>query len=131
MKKLPWVICAFFSLIMTGLLVWYLKPFAAAVRSDCFKALSDSFFVPAIVMIGVGLLVKVASTGFFDMLTYGFKNVIRLFTPFNKSVGNGGYYEYKVEMESKRSERISAWSPIVVGLCDLALSLVFLALYYL
>lgn len=98
--------------------------------ADSMKFCSDAFFVPAVLMIGFWCLLRVADTGFFDMLTYGVKSLLRLFTPFDKKVGSGGYYEYKLEMAEKRKERAIFLPVLFVGLADLVISFVFLGLYY-
>ncbi len=130
MKKiLSFVIPSAISVAISVALLVLRGAFTSAY-TDSMKYCSDAFFVPAILMVGFWILVRVADTGFFDMLTYGVKNLLRLFTPFDKKVGSGGFYEYKIEMAEKRKERAVFLPILFVGLADLVISFVFLGLYY-
>ena len=43
-------------------------------------ALSDGCFVAAVLLCGVGILAWTATTGFFDIFSYGFKSLLVLFS---------------------------------------------------
>ena len=92
------------------------------------QALSDGFFAVGIVLVGFGALMWVSTTGVLDIITYGFKSLIYLFTPFQKERGTGGFYEYKLEMEEKRGK--AKPHIFLVGVAFILISLVFLFLYY-
>ena len=91
------------------------------------SALCDGCFVPGLLMTCVGLLSFCAKNGAFDIFSYGVKSLKVLFTPFGKVENHPRYYDYKQEKEAQRGK--AHWSLTVIGLCFLAASLVFLALY--
>ena len=74
----------------------------AAENLICF---SDGFFVTGILFAGIGgLLIISTATDFFDMLTYGFKSLVVLFTSFKNPKDHPRFYEYKQMRKEKRGE---------------------------
>ena len=59
---------------------------------------------------------------------YGFKSLLWLFTPIQKSRDEGGFYEYKVRQREKRKG--VPFHILWIGLALLAISLIFFGLYY-
>lgn len=92
------------------------------------RFLSDGFFVSGVLLTGLGGLVWVSSTGFFDIFSYAFKSLLVLFSPMKKPHEHEKFYEYKLAKEAKRSKPL--YFLLVVGLACVALSLVCLMLYY-
>ncbi len=133
-RKQKWLIIGIasaFSLTVTVAMLVSGKAFAQKEFVETARIICDAFFVPAVFIGGIGLLMAISETGFFDIISYGFKSLIRLFTPYDKRVGRGGYYEYKVDMEEKRKGSPKIYPCILwVALADLVISLVFFALYY-
>lgn len=66
------------------------------------QAVSDGFFVTGMLFTGFGALMWISTTGVLDIITYGFKSLLYLFTPYQKSKDEGGFYEYKLEKREKR-----------------------------
>ena len=91
-------------------------------------AFSDGFFIASVLYIGFGLLLWVSSTGVLDIMGYGFKSLLWLFTPIQKSRDEGGFYEYKVRQREKRKG--VPFHILWIGLALLAISLIFFGLYY-
>ncbi len=56
------------------------------------RYLSDGFFVSAVLFVGMGGLFWVATTGFFDIFSYGFKSLFVLFSPLKKAREFPQYY---------------------------------------
>ncbi len=77
--------------------------FANAARLNAWY-LSDGFFVAGIMVGGVGALLWIATTGFFDMLSYGFSSLLVLFTPLRKPEEHRGFYEYKARRDERRGK---------------------------
>ncbi len=94
------------------------------------RHLSDGFFVSSVIFIGMGSLLWISNTGFFDIFSYGVKSLLVLFTPMKKAKEFPHYYEYKCERDARREGRPITHTVLIVGLISLALSLLFLALYY-
>ncbi|MBQ8554734.1 MAG: DUF3899 domain-containing protein [Clostridia bacterium] len=94
------------------------------------RLFSDGFFVSALLFIGIGLLIWVSTTGFFDIFSYGFSSLLVLFTPLKKPSDHKHYYEYKCEKEAKRKGKGSPLSILFVGIACLLLSTLLVFLYY-
>ena len=72
------------------------------IQMPVIQAVSDGFFVAGLMFTGFGLLLWISTTGVLDIITYGFKSLLYLFTPYQKSKDEGGFYEYKLEKRAKR-----------------------------
>ena len=95
-----------------------------------FRCLSDGFFVSAVLFVGFGLLIWVASTGFFDIFSYGVKSLLMLFSPLKRAKEHPHYYEYKCEKASKRGDKPATYTTLLIGVIALVLSLIMLFVYY-
>ena len=94
------------------------------------RSLSDGFFIGSVLFIGMGVLLWVSTTGFFDIFGYAMKSLLVLFSPLVKPSEHPHYYEYKCEKEAKRKGKPITHTVLIVGQILLALSLICLALYY-
>ena len=65
--------------------------------------LCDAFFVPGILLVMIGALVWIATTGFFDSLGYAAKTAVHIFLPFIKTERKS-FYDYKMEKAEKRGD---------------------------
>ena len=48
------------------------------------RYLSDGFFIVAVIFVGMGTLLWVSTTGFFDIFSYAMKSLLVLFSPLKK-----------------------------------------------
>ena len=96
--------------------------------SENCRDLSDGFFVAGGMMISVGLLTLISTTGFFDIFSYGVKTLVSHFIPRKDADENLKYYDYKMARAENRKKPLRA--SLHVGLMCIALSLLFLAGYY-
>lgn len=127
MKKLkPYLItfavCAAFTI---SLLSAY-GVFEQTDKVEVIKNLSDSFIVPGIMALGLGLLFFGTNGGAFDMLAFG---VIKLFDVLKKDLTKVKYhdfYEYKQSREGKKREFLYL---VLVGLLFLVVGLIFTFIY--
>ncbi len=94
------------------------------------RYLSDGFFVSTVIFLGLGVLLWVSTTGFFDIFSYGFKSLLVLFSPLKKASEHPHYYEYKCEKDAKREGKPITHTVLWAGLICLALSMITLFLYY-
>ena len=92
------------------------------------RYLSDGFFVAGLLMTGIGALVLVASTDFFDIFTYGFKSLLVLFTPLKKPREHMNFFDYKQERAGRRGGK--QFFLLFTGLAFLLLALACLWVYY-
>lgn len=93
---------------------------------DNLSALCDGFFVTGVLMGGIGAMVWVSTTGFFDILAYGFKNLAVL-VPFRHNRKYKHFYEYKAEQSAKRSK--PQFFLLVIGLILIAIAGILLNVY--
>ena len=94
-----------------------------------FHHLCDGFFISAVLFVGIGGLLWISATGFFDIFGYAFKSIVHLLTPSKYDAQFPRYFDYKCEQNEKREGKPMTHTVIVVGLIVLALSFLCLALY--
>jgi hypothetical protein len=92
-----------------------------------YKILSDSFFVPGVCITGFGLLILASNGGTFDMLSFGMKKFFSLFKRDLQGTMNETFYDYRMAKEGTEK---SFGYMIIIGLALIALSVVFVVLYY-
>ena len=92
-----------------------------------YKMLCNAFTIPAILLIMLGCLVAISTSGFFDMLSYAFSRAAHAFIPGGRKADET-FADYK---EKKAEARFSGYSfLIVVGLAFLIVAIVFMILFY-
>ena len=89
-------------------------------------ALCDGFCVSGMLVAGLGAMIWVSTTGFFDILSYGFKNLAVL-VPFHHRRKYKHFYEYKAEQAAKRSK--PQFFLLVIGLIMVLIAAIFLYFY--
>ena len=92
------------------------------------RYLSDGFFVVGLLATGLGLLIWVSTTGFFDILGYGVKSLLVLFTSLKKPKDHLSFYDYKQIRNENRGKPRHAL--LLSGAACILLSLACLAVYY-
>lgn len=142
-----WLLLIAVTLVLAGLLGWYsfgLSSPDTAINTDYYNqlgadkapsvpqrvmmALSDGFFIIGVLLGGVGCLTWISSTGFFDMLTYGFHSLKSMIMPFRAPKKPKPFYDYKLEREERRKKPLNM--PLILGVVYIALALVFTMLFY-
>ena len=92
------------------------------------RYLSDGFFVAGMLLGGIGALVWISSTGFFDIFSYGFHSILVLFSSLKNPKDHEKYYDYKTMREEKRGQ--PSYFLLIVGVFFLLLAIICLVLYY-
>ncbi|MBR6028569.1 MAG: DUF3899 domain-containing protein [Clostridia bacterium] len=92
------------------------------------RALSDGFFVAGVLVCGVGLLMLIDTTGFFDMLLYGLQGLWHRLTPFLHPKGQEAFYDFKTARASRRGK--TRWELVLVGVGCFLIAGIFLIFYY-
>lgn len=126
--SMKYVMASATGLILAFAIMYWQGITLAETTQEIMQTASDGFFVVGLLYVGLGLLFVAAHAGTLDIITYGFRSVIWLFTPFAKSRDEGGFYEYKMKKKEKR--KAIPFFLIWVGLAFIALSVLFLILYY-
>ena len=94
---------------------------------DIYSNLADAFTVPGILMVLVGSLVWVSTTGFFDTLTFGVSILFKGLLPFKKGERFERFYDYKARKDEKR---LTGYGFIVIsGAIFLVIGIIFTALF--
>lgn len=134
MKKKRWMIWGALAAVEAAIAVMiarYQGLDGAQTLSMNARFLSDGCFVVGLVMTGVGLLTWVATTGFFDMLSYGVLYGVRAFVGLfggNRKPNDQTFYNYKAAKDEKRGT--AQYAILISGLVFIALSVGFLMMYY-
>lgn len=132
-KKIIWArraatLVADIALAVVVAVYRYNNPPAELESIPVLWAASDALFVVGFLNFGIGALIWISTTGFFDILAYGLKSVIYLFTPIKKDMSKGGYYEYKMEKKEKRKK--VPFETLWIGLAMLVAGIVCNVLLY-
>lgn len=94
---------------------------------DLYRLLSDAFTVPGVLLVGIGGMVWLSGEGALNGLMYCLKSLKRLI-PGKGADKMGTYADYVAERQGKKTGGYGFL--IISGAVSLAISLVFLALFY-
>lgn len=128
MKKfLRYLITAGVGLALVILIVGLKGAFGGVEVTEAMKIWCDGFFASGVVFVCVGVIVMASNGGAFDMLAYSVRLIFELLRRDLKTRKYKDYYEYrKAKSENKRSFAFL----LIVGLALVAISVIFLILFY-
>ena len=109
---LKYLITATVLSVFTVLVAWSQGAFSITDTQALLGALSTAFFVPGVLALGFGLLVFCSNGGAFDMVSYGFQSLFRLYKKDPRDHKYGGYYEYR---EARKQKKRTFWYLVIVG----------------
>ena len=90
--------------------------------------ISDSFFIPGVLLICVGLIVYASNEGLFLSISYGFKAIGRTITAKKEEkLMEEKYHEYYARQMEKKSK---CKHFLIVGLVFVVISLAFVVVYF-
>lgn len=127
-KLLQYGIC---FLIAAAIAFWVMDSegiFVASKPVEISAILCDAFFVPGILLVMIGALLWISTTGLFDALGYAFRIAGHSLIPFLIKSDSKSFYEYKLEKDEKRGK-----TPVfilIVGAVFLLASAVALIVWY-
>ena len=109
----------------------YLLPrdFAGAGNQERFRLLCDALTVPGVLLLCAGALVWVSGLGALDGLSYGLRLAFRALIPGKRLQKEENYHDYVAARQEKRVKGYGFL--LMTGAVTVALSLLFLGLYYL
>ena len=82
--------------------VTYMRGLSDAPNAaEKYRILADSFTIPSVVILMVGVLIWVAGEGTFDMLSYGLNRGINSIIPLRQQTDEN-FYDYKMRKNKKR-----------------------------
>ena len=92
------------------------------------RYLSDGCFVVGLILTGLGVLVWISTTGFFDMMAYGVQSLLVLFSILKSPKEHPSFYDYKQMRDAKRNK--PRFGMLLTGIVFILVSLSCLAIYY-
>ena len=132
MKKsyVGYIVALIIGLVFGGIYAYTVGLFSAKSASEFLLALCHSLEVPAIILIGIGLLTWISSKGIYDMISYGFSIAFMPFVHWfrGEKIEYKKFYDYKMEKDDKRKPWLKEM--LIVGLGFLAVYLIVLVIYY-
>jgi hypothetical protein len=102
---LKYTIASGLGAMVAFLIMWWQGIFVSPDLQTVFQRISDGFFVVGVLYVGFGLMFLIAGEGILDILGYGFKSLVYLFTPRRLNRDSGGYYEYKQKKYEERKKK--------------------------
>ena len=127
-RRKRYVIASLISLGMALALLLERGTFSKTEAAQLWQDLSDAFFVPGVMLTGIGGLVFVAGNGIFDMLNFGVRKVLLLLrSEKHRAAFPRTYYDY-LQTKADRSNKGQGFL-IVVGGIMLALSGLFVLMH--
>lgn len=128
MKAKVWIQLAV-GLVIAFLVMYCSGLFAMTELADVVMVISDGFTVAAALYLGMGALIWISTTGFFDIFGFAFRRAAHAFIPNFFVENDGNYYEYKMKKSQKR-KGFSQYSLLWIGLFFLIVSLVLTGIWY-
>lgn len=126
-KAVPYVVSAVVGMVVFTIIVCTKKIWNYDDGKQVMRILSDAFFVPGVILAGVGLLIFASNGGAFDMLSYAF---IRFFDLFRRDVRNKKYKDFYEYREAKKDKKRGMAFMLIVGVIFIALAGIMLIAYY-
>ncbi|MGN0818597.1 MAG: DUF3899 domain-containing protein [Candidatus Coproplasma sp.] len=126
-KALKYIITAAIGLAVALIIMFTHNVTGQESVKPVLTILSDAFFVPGVILAGVGLLVWVSAGGVFDMLAYG---AIMFFDLFRKDLSNRKYKDFYEYRQAKKEKNRDFGFLLLVGLVFIAVSIVFIIVLY-
>ena len=124
-KTLKFVITLFIGFAIAILIALSKDLFIQTSMEKIFHILTDSFFVPGVVITAMGLLVFARNEGSFDMMVYGVQRFIGLFKK-NYQHKYDTFYDYRV---AHSENKIQFSFLIICGIFFLAVSMIMFGIY--
>ena len=125
-SPIKYVLTLLAGLAMAAWVAWSKDIFAQTVLKDIFHILTDAFFVPAVLLLGIGGLIFTTNEGAFDAITFGLKAFWGMFSKKLKR-NRQSYYDYTM---ARHEKKLPFGFLLISGLVFLALSLLMLYLHY-
>lgn len=119
--------------IAAGVIIWVLMAiskglFVSDTAKDCIRHVSDCFAVPGILLSCIAAMSWAGSQGAFDMLGYGTKSFLGLFSKSIRAELPKSYYDYKKQADNKGRKWLVKL--LIVGVGFIMISIVFDIVYF-
>jgi len=123
-KLIKYLIIIFIGLLTALYIATTKKIFEKTSLETIFHILSDAFFVPGVVITGMGLLIYCSNEGAFDGITYAMMAFINMF----RSKSERKYHTYLEYKQRPRSATKVSFI-LISGLIILSISIIMFIIY--
>ena len=129
MKKniLRYSIASAVGLALAFVILCFKNIFSQTDAVKVFQILCDAFFVTGICFACIGVIMLAGNGGAFDMLGYAF---VMLFDALRKDISKRKYNDFYEYRQAKKEKKRNVLYMFVVGGAFIAISVIFLILYY-
>lgn len=129
MKKniLRYSIASAIGLALAFVILCFKNIFSQTDAVKVFQILCDAFFVTGICFACIGVIMLAGNGGAFDMLGYAF---VMLFDALRKDISKRKYKDFYEYRQAKKEKKRNVLYMFVVGGAFIAISVIFLILYY-
>ena len=129
MKKniLRYSIASAVGLALAFVILCFKNIFSQTDAVKVFQILCDAFFVTGICFACIGVIMLAGNGGAFDMLGYAF---VMLFDALRKDISKRKYKDFYEYRQAKKEKKRNVLYMFVVGGAFIAMSVIFLILYY-
>ena len=129
MKKniLRYSIASAVGLALAFVILCFKNIFSQTDAVKVFQILCDAFFVTGICFACIGVIMLAGNGGAFDMLGYAF---VMLFDALRKDISKRKYKDFYEYRQAKKEKKRNVLYMFVVGSAFIAISVIFLILYY-
>lgn len=125
-RILPYLITAVVGIAITVAIICGKQIWAADSTKVVMQILSDAFFVPGVLLAGVGLIIFASNGGAFDMLGFA---VLLFFNLFRKDVNKRKYKDFYEYRQAKKDKKRSMAFMLIIGLIFIAIAVIFIIVY--
>lgn len=129
MKYTKYLVQFMVGLLLSFVIMCCQGLFQAKTAADRIKLVCDGFSAVALLYMAVGSLLWASSTGFFDVLSYGFRKGAHALLPGMIHDAGGDFYEYRMGKRETRNAG-GAKSMLTVGLSFFTVGLALTAVWY-
>lgn len=129
MKHKKYVIQLLTALLISFMIMLMRGLFEAEKLADKILIICDGFTVTSFCFLGIGALIWVSTTGWFDIFGFAIQRAVHVFIPGQIRDKTGNYYDYKMKKADERKP-FSERSTLIIGLVMLAASIVLTVVWY-
>ena len=126
-KILRYSIASAVGLALAFVILCFKNIFSQTDAVKVFQILCDAFFVTGICFACIGVIMLAGNGGAFDMLGYAF---VMLFDALRKDISKRKYKDFYEYRQAKKEKKRNVLYMFVVGGAFIAISVIFLILYY-
>ena len=111
------LLLALWVLDAEGFFLLYENAVAKGMQAQLMMVLCDAFFVPGILILCLGIMTWIATTGFFDALKYALHVATHTIIPLFTQNKVKQYYDFKTECAEHRSKPLVFLIIVGAGFC--------------